>query len=194
MGTAAGAALVVDRLTAHVDVVRALAGQADTIVRIAEAIENALRARRKVLVFGNGGSASDAEHLVGELLGRYQADRAALPAIALTANSSMLTAVANDYGYARVFARQLEALGQTGDVAIAISTSGRSANVLEAFRIAKKHGLVTVALTGAGGLDTPETPDLVLAVPSSETPRIQEAHQVAIHCICELVERAWTAR
>ena len=131
---------------------------------------------------------------MGELLGRYQADRAALPAIALTANSSMLTAVANDYGYARVFARQLEALGQTGDVAIAISTSGRSANVLEAFRIAKKHGLVTVALTGAGGLDTPETPDLVLAVPSSETPRIQEAHQVAIHCICELVERAWTAR
>lgn len=194
MGTAAGAALVVDRLTAHVDVVRALAGQADTIVRIAEAIEHALRAGRKVLVFGNGGSASDAEHLVGELLGRYQADRAALPAIALTANTSTLTAVANDYGYARVFARQLEALGQTGDVAIAISTSGRSANVLEAFRIAKKHGLVTVALTGAGGLDTPETPDLVLAVPSSETPRIQEAHQVAIHCICELVERAWTAR
>lgn len=190
----ASAALVVDRLTAHVDVVRALAGQAETIVRIAEAIENALRAGRKVLVFGNGGSASDAEHLVGELLGRYQADRAALPAIALTANSSTLTAIANDYGYARVFARQLEALGQTGDVAIAISTSGRSSNVLEAFRIAKKHGLVTVALTGAGGLDTPETPDLVLAVPSSETPRIQEAHQVAIHCICELVERAWTAR
>jgi len=194
MGPGESVALVADRLAAHVDLVRALASQAETIVRIAAVIDAALRAGRKVLAFGNGGSAADAQHLAGELLGRYQADRAPLPAIALTTNSSAVTAIANDYDYTRVFARQLEALGQPGDVAVAISTSGRSPNVLEAVRIARKQGLVTVALTGAAGLDAAETPDVTLAVPSSDTQRVQEAHIVAIHCICELVERAWTER
>jgi D-sedoheptulose 7-phosphate isomerase len=191
---AEGAALVADRLAAHVDVVRALEPQAETIARIATVIAGALGTGRKVLVFGNGGSAADAQHLAGELLGRYQADRAPLPAIALTTNSSTLTAIANDYDYSRVFSRQVEALGQPGDVAIGLSTSGRSPNVLEALRLAKKQGLVTIALTGAAGLQAGDSPDLCLPVPSTDTARVQEVHILAIHCICELIERAWTTR
>ncbi len=185
--------LILERVADHVRVVEALATQAETIRRIATALVTALRAGRKVLAFGNGGSAAAAEHLVAELVGRYCTDRVALPAIALTTNTSTLTAIANDYDYARVFVRQVQALGQPGDVAVGISTSGRSPNVVEALRLARKLGLTTVALTGAGGAHLDSLADLCLRVGSSDTARVQEAHILAIHCVCELVERAWTA-
>jgi D-sedoheptulose 7-phosphate isomerase len=186
-----GRAVVRDRLEAHQAVVAGLALHADVIAEIAAVVVNALRTGHKILVFGNGGSAADAQHMAAELLGRYRLERSPLPAIALTTDSSTLTAIANDYDYARVFARQLEALGCPGDVAIGLSTSGRSANVLGALRVATKRGMVTVALTGEGGLESDEGVHLCLRVPSRDTARIQEAHITAIHCICELVEQAW---
>jgi D-sedoheptulose 7-phosphate isomerase len=145
------------------------------------------------LTFGNGGSASDAEHLASEIVGRCVIDRGPLPAVALTTNTSTLTAVANDYGFAEVFARHLEALGRPGDVAIGITTSGRSENVLRALEAARQGGLVTVALTGRRGLAAGEV-DLELRVPADVTPLVQEAHITAIHAVCEIVERAWLAR
>lgn len=185
--------LILERVADHVRVVEALATQAETIRRIAIALVTALRAGRKVLAFGNGGSAADAEQLVAELVGRYCADRVALPAIALTTNTSTLTAIANDYDCASVFVRQVQALGQPGDVAVGISTSGRPPKVVEALRLARKLGLTTVALTGAGGTHLQGLADLCLCVASSDTARVQEAHILPIHCVCELVERAWTA-
>jgi D-sedoheptulose 7-phosphate isomerase len=185
-----GRALIHDRLTEHARVLRDLAGQADIIVRIARVMIDALESGGKVIAFGNGGSAGDAQHLAGELVGRYIADRAALPAIALTADSSVVTAIANDYGFAEVFARQIEALGRPGDVAVGITTSGRSENVLRGFKAARSVRVTTVALTGRAGLALGDV-DLELRIASDVTARIQEAHAAAIHCICDLVERAW---
>jgi D-sedoheptulose 7-phosphate isomerase len=177
-------------LTDHLEVVGHLVEQADVIADIADRLIQALRAGRKALVFGNGGSAADAQHMAAELVGRYLATRAALPAIALTGNSSNLTAIGNDYGFVEIFARQVEALGQAGDVAVGITTSGRSENVLRALKTARSARLTTVALTGRAGLALGEV-DLQLRIASDNTPRIQEAHIAAIHCVCDLVERAW---
>ena len=182
-------ALVSQRIDEHLDVVAALRDRRDAIAEIARIITEGLRAGGKVLAFGNGGSAADAMHFVGELVGRYYLERRALPAVALSANASILTSVANDYDFDRVFERQVEALGRPGDVAVGISTSGRSLNVLAALRRARKMGLTTVGMTGSGPEAMAAVTDACLSVPSSDTPRIQEAHITAIHIICEWVER-----
>jgi D-sedoheptulose 7-phosphate isomerase len=161
--------------------------------RIAEAaarIVEALRAGGRVLAFGNGGSAADAQHLGAELAGRYEKERPGLPALALTANSSDLTAIANDYGFESVFARLVEAHGRRGDVAVAISTSGDSANVNRAVEAARARGLCTVGLVGKGGGALAGLVDVAVVVPADSTARIQEAHITAIHAICECVDAA----
>ena len=143
----------------------------------------------KVLVFGNGGSAADAQHLATDLVGRFQRERRGLAAVALTADSSLLTAVANDYAFDRVFVRQIEALGIRGDLAFGISTSGRSTNVVEGLRAARARGLRTIALTGRDGGPAGALADIHINVPDPSTARVQEAHRTLIHAICELVER-----
>jgi phosphoheptose isomerase len=157
----------------------------------AAAIVDSLRAGGKVLVFGNGGSAADAQHLAAELVGRFQRHRAAYAAIALTADSSVLTSVANDYGYERVFARQIEGLGRRGDVALAITTSGASPNVVAAIEAAKRLALQTVAITGCDGGAAGRAAAIHVNVPSEDTPRVQEVHRTLMHVICELVERSF---
>jgi D-sedoheptulose 7-phosphate isomerase len=159
------------------------------VVRAAEAIRRAMAMDGKVLAFGNGGSAADAQHFATELVGRFVRERRALAAIALSTDTSVLTAVANDYGFARVFARQIEALGRAGDVAFAITTSGRSANVVAALAAAADAGLTTVALTGRDGGEVGRMAEIHINVPDESTPRVQEVHQTLIHAICELVER-----
>jgi D-sedoheptulose 7-phosphate isomerase len=142
------------------------------------------------LFFGNGGSAADAQHLAAEFLGRYLRQRDALPALALNSNSSALTAISNDYGYEQVFARQMEALAAPGDVAVAISTSGNSPSVIQATICARRLGLFTIALTGASGGRLRGLVDALIAVPSEETPRIQECHILLGHALCDAVEQA----
>ena len=156
---------------------------------VAEALVAAYRAGHKAIFFGNGGSAADAQHLAAEFVGRYLRERKPLPALALNANSSAVTAIGNDYGYDQVFARQLEALALAGDVAVAISTSGNSASVIEGAQCARRLGLFTVALTGASGGRLRDLVDALIAVPSEETPRIQECHILIGHIISELVEQ-----
>ena len=155
----------------------------------AESIGRATAAGRKVLAFGNGGSAADAEHLVAELVGRFEKDRRALPAVALTLGSSLVTAVANDYGYERVFSRQIEALGREGDVAFGVSTSGRSSNVENGLATARALGLLTIAMTGSDGGAMGRDADIHLNVAESSTARIQEVHRTILHAICFLIER-----
>ena len=162
----------------------------DTVQAIAESIIVCYRTGGKVLFCGNGGSAADAQHLAAELMGRFKLNRQPLSAIALTTNTSILTAVANDYGYEHVFSRQVEALATERDVIISISTSGNSPNVIEAINMAKQRGAKTIALTGKGGGTLAEVADLALIIPSDNTAIIQEAHIAIGHIICELVERA----
>jgi D-sedoheptulose 7-phosphate isomerase len=147
-----------------------------------------LRAGGKVLAFGNGGSAADAQHLAAELVGRFLRARAAWPALALSTDTSVLTAVANDLGYENVFRRQIEAHGRAGDVAVGISTSGRSPNVLAALRLARDRGLVTIALTGEGGGEAGGLVDHLIDVPHRETARVQEVHAMVVHVLCQVVE------
>ncbi len=162
----------------------------EKILAATQHLTNTLKARHKILVFGNGGSAADAQHLAAELVNRFRRERAPLPAIALTTDTSILTAIANDYSFEDVFAKQVEALGRPGDVALGISTSGRSKNVLKALAVARKQGLFTLGLSGGTGGEMAEVCDLLLLVPSSETPRIQEGHLFFIHLVCELIEEA----
>jgi|SRR6516162_4610483 D-sedoheptulose 7-phosphate isomerase len=156
----------------------------------AAALVSAYRDGGKALLFGNGGSAADAQHLAAEFVGRFLLQRDPLPALALNANSSAMTAIANDYGYDMVFARQLQALAAPGDIAIAISTSGNSPNVIEAVLCARRLGLYTIALTGASGGRLGDMVDALIAVPSEETPRIQECHILIGHALCDAVEQA----
>ena len=160
----------------------------DALEQAIELVAGALAGGRKVLLFGNGGSAADAQHIAAELVGRYQRERRALPAIALTTDTSILTALANDYSYADVFARQVEALGGEGDVLIGISTSGNSANVLAAVRAAKARGLATIGLAGESGGQLREAADVCFCVPSRSTSRIQETHITVGHALCEMIE------
>ncbi len=160
------------------------------VLRAVEVIAEAVQ-RGKVLAFGNGGSAADAQHFAAELVGRYLRERRALPAIALTVDTSILTAVANDYGFDRVFARQIEALGAPGDVAFGISTSGGSPNVVAALKAARAHGLTTIALTGGDGGPVGRAADIHINVPDRATPRVQEVHRTLLHVICELVENGF---
>ncbi len=163
---------------------------ADVIGRTAAAFISALRSGRTLLFFGNGGSAADAQHLAAEFVNRFVVDRPGLPALALTTDTSVLTSIGNDQDFSRVFSRQVEALGRPGDVAVGISTSGRSANVLEGLRAARARGLVTVGFTGGqdGPLDA--ICDHLVRVPSATTARIQEVHILVGHVLCELVDEA----
>ena len=160
------------------------------IVEITEMVVECLEKGGKVILFGNGGSASDSQHIAAELVGRFKRDRAGLAAIALTTNTSILTAVANDYGYDIVFAKQVEALAQKNDLVIGISTSGKAKNVAAAIKQAKKMGIKTIALTGGDGGDLAKLADLSLIVNSAVTARIQEAHITVGHIICQLAEEA----
>lgn len=160
------------------------------IALVSEITIKAMRAGNKVLLFGNGGSAADSQHIAAEFVGRFAFDRAPLPALALSVNTSCLTAIGNDYGFDFVFARQIEALGRGGDVAIGISTSGNSPNVLLAMTTAKRMGIHTVAFTGLDGGKLKDAVDHCICAPSKETPRIQECHILIGHIISELVEKA----
>jgi len=163
------------------------------VLAAAAAIVEALGRGGKLLLFGNGGSAADAQHVAAELVGRFQATRAALSAIALTTDTSVLTSVANDEAFASVFARQIEALGREGDVALGISTSGRSPNVVSALDAARTRGLRTIALTGRDGGAVGRAAEIHVNVPSDSTARVQEVHRTLLHVICDLVERAFLA-
>jgi D-sedoheptulose 7-phosphate isomerase len=158
--------------------------------KIADAIIAALRHGHKLLIVGNGGSAADAQHIAAEIVGRYKQDRPAYAAIAITTDTSALTAISNDYGFDKVFARQVEGLGGRGDVLLALSTSGRSPNILAALHTAHKRGLITVGFTGSKGAGLGTVCDHVLIVPSDDTPVIQQIHLAVLHGICEEIEHA----
>jgi D-sedoheptulose 7-phosphate isomerase len=160
-----------------------------TLGAIADEMTKALKAGRKILLCGNGGSAADAQHIAGEMLARFESERAPLAAVALTTDSSVLTAVGNDYGYEQVFERQVNGLGAKGDVLIALSTSGRSPNILRALDAARARGLATVGFTGRAGGDMPERCDILLRAHSDRTAVIQQLHMTAAHIVCGLVER-----
>lgn len=157
------------------------------ILDAAQAIAHAFKTGRKILLFGNGGSAADSQHIAAEFMNRFLIERPPLPAIALTTDTSILTSISNDYAFDEVFSKQIKALGKKGDIAVGISTSGNSANVLKGFRVAKKLGMVTIALTAEGG-KIASNADIALAVPSKSTPRIQEAHIAIGHILCDLTD------
>ncbi|MDO8748208.1 MAG: D-sedoheptulose 7-phosphate isomerase [Candidatus Omnitrophota bacterium] len=165
-----------------------LHNQIENIIKAAKLIIACYKAKGKVLIFGNGGSAADAQHIAAEFVGRFQKERPGLAAIALNTNTSILTAVSNDYGYEIVFARQVEALGESGDVAIGISTSGKAKNVIMGIKKAREMGLKTICLSGGTGGELSKAAELSFIVPSLVTARIQEAHITIGHIICELVE------
>jgi D-sedoheptulose 7-phosphate isomerase len=184
--------MIRDSIEASIAVKRALLdGDAVPLTeRAASVMEASLRAGGKVIFCGNGGSAADATHLAAELVGRFQLERSPLPALSLSDNASSLTAIGNDYEYAQVFARQLRGLATSGDVLVALSTSGTSANVVEAVRAAVEMDVRTIAFTGAGGGDLASLAEICVRVPSDSTARIQEAYMLLCHTACELVERA----
>jgi D-sedoheptulose 7-phosphate isomerase len=186
-------AVLSERIRSAITVKQALLHDRDyqgLVVQVAQRIVQSLRSGGKVIFFGNGGSAADSQHLAAEFTGRYLQERPALPAMALSVNSSSLTAIGNDYGFDLVFARQLEALGKPGDVAVGISTSGNSPNVIRAFEVARSKSIYTVSLTGKSGGKMRTVADCAIRIPSDETPRIQECHILTGHLICELVESA----
>ena len=168
-------------------------GAAGAVVEAVDMLNTALGRGAKVLIFGNGGSAADAQHFACELVGRFLRERRAVPAIALTTDTSTVTAIANDYGFERVFARQIEALGRPGDIAVGISTSGSSANVLAGLQCAKARGMKTVAFTGGSGGPIGAAADVHVNVPHELTPRVQEVHRTLIHAVCDLVEQQLVA-
>jgi D-sedoheptulose 7-phosphate isomerase len=164
--------------------------EGDHLLAVGQAVAERVNAGGRVLAFGNGGSAADAQHLVAELVGRFGRERRALSAIALSTDPSVVTAVTNDMGFAELFARQVEAHGRAGDVAIGISTSGRSPNVVAGLRTARRLGLLTIGITGAGGGEVATVVDHLIAVPHADTPRVQEVHVMVLHCLCQIVEEA----
>jgi D-sedoheptulose 7-phosphate isomerase len=181
---AALARMFADTIALH----QRVAAEVGPLLRAVDAIEQAFTAGQALLVFGNGGSAADAQHFAAELVGRYQRDRRAVPALALTTDTSALTAIGNDYGFEQIFARQLQAFGAPGDIAFGITTSGNSPNVLEAFQAAAERGMIRIALTGRDGGEAGRTADIHLHVPHESTARVQEVHRTLLHAICELVE------
>lgn len=177
-----------DKALANMQALHADTALSRQIAQAASSCVDALRAGGKILFCGNGGSAADAQHWAGELVSRFYYDRPGLPAIALTTDTSILTAIGNDYGYDYTFARQVEALGREGDVLVAISTSGNSPNVLRAADAAKARGIRVIAFTGRGGGKLAPQADLCFRMPSDETPRIQEGHEFVGHLLCALIE------
>ena len=181
--------IIQQRIAEHINVAQALYQQQGEKIEVAASVLAwALKTGKKVLFCGNGGSAADAQHLAAEFVGRYLLEREGLPAIALTTDTSILTAVANDYDFANVFARQVQALGNNGDVLIGISTSGNSPNVVRAIEVAKAKGLATIGFTGQGGGKMRELCDVCLAVDSNVTARTQEMHILMGHILCELLD------
>lgn len=181
-------AIVFQTTTRNLEIIGKDSSYIAEVGRAAEFLSSCFRTAGKLLVFGNGGSSADAQHICGELIGRFQRERQALPAIALSANQAVLTAWSNDYSFETVFSRQIEALGCPGDVAWGISTSGNSPNVVEALKVARQRGLSTIGLTGQGGGRMAQWCDVLMDVPLSETPRIQEVHLITYHAICAAVE------
>lgn len=181
--------ILLDSIQIKEELLRARVGD---ILKISRAMIECLKKKGKVLVCGNGGSAGDSQHIVAELVGKFQKERAGLSAIALTTNTSILTAIGNDYGYEQVFSRQVEALAQKNDLLLGISTSGKAKNVACALKQAKKMGIKTAVLTGGDGGELVKLADLCLIVPSSITARIQEAHITIGHIICGLIEEAFS--
>lgn len=181
---------IVDRWLDETIRLQELMRQADQrpLLRAADAVTAAVKGGRPLLVFGNGGSAADAQHFVSELVGRFQRERRALAALALTPDTSVLTAVANDYGFDRVFARQVEGLGAPGGVAFGITTSGASPNVVEGLRAAASRGMTTIALTGCDGGEAGRLADIHVNVPDPTTAHVQEVHITLLHLLCALVE------
>jgi len=161
----------------------------NTIEQVAKACVDVYKNSKKTLLAGNGGSAADAQHIAAELVGRYGFDRPSIPSLALTTDTSNLTAIGNDYGYDKVFSRQLEGMAQEGDLFIGISTSGNSQNVINAFESAKAKGVTTVAMVGRDGGTMAEIADFAIIVPSNDTPRIQESHILIGHIICDVIEK-----
>lgn len=159
------------------------------IAEVVEIMSNAFTSGKKVLIMGNGGSAADSQHFAAEIVGRFKLERAALPAIALSTDTSILTAIGNDYGFDAVFSRQIEALAASGDIVIGLSTSGNSPNVFKALELAKERGCRTIGLLGRDGGSIKNICDVALVVPTNDTPRVQEAHITIIHIVCDLVER-----
>lgn len=182
-----------DYILAYLDetssLIERLKGMATNLATTAEVWIEALRAGRKVIFCGNGGSAADAQHLAAELMGRFLFDRDPLPALSLTVDTSALTAIGNDYGYENVFSRQLRGIGVAGDVLVGMSTSGNSANVLRAFEVAREMKITTIGLTGQGGGKMMALSDVLLAVPDARTNHIQEGHITIGHMICAIVEQ-----
>jgi len=166
----------------------ALALNRDAICQATDLIIQALHDKKKIILFGNGGSAADSQHIAAEFVGRFLKEREALPAISLTTDTSCLTALGNDYSFDIIFARQIEALAESGDVVLAISTSGKSKNVLAGVEAARAKGLKTIAVTGYDGGPLAQLTDVKIIVPAKHTARIQETHSCILHCICELVE------
>jgi len=179
--------ILLENIRLKEEILRTSIGQ---IKEISDLVIDCLKRGGKVILFGNGGSASDSQHIAAELIGRFKKDRSALAGIALTTNTAVLTSLANDYGYEVIFAKQVEALGKKNDIIIAISTSGKAKNVALGIKQAKKIGLKTIAFTGGDGGDIAKLADVSFIVPSSVTARIQEAHITVGHIICELVEQS----
>lgn len=177
-------------LIAHQTVIAQLEPLVPAIHLLGDRLRDCLKSGGKILLMGNGGSAADSQHIAAEIVGRYLRERPGLPAIALTTDTSILTSVGNDYGFEHIFARQVEALCTPKDIVIGISTSGNSANVVAAIETAKRIGAYAAGLTGAGGGRLATLCDLTLAIPSDNTPRIQEAHILIGHILCELLEAA----
>ncbi len=180
-------------LAEHQDAIAQLAAMSDQIAPLAEAWLTALRNGKKIIFFGNGGSAADAQHLAAELVVRYRINRRALPALALTTDTSILTAHSNDFGFETVFARQIEALAQPGDIALGISTSGTSRNILLGLQAANARGCVTLAFTGEKGADCASEAKLSFRAPSSITARVQECHLLIGHLLCDIAEQSFAA-
>ena len=183
--------MIKSELEGHLTTIKATFALEDDIKKACETAVATLKAGGKILLCGNGGSAADAQHIAAELTGRYKTERGALAGIALTTDTSALTAIGNDYGYEFVFSRQLEALGRKGDLLIAISTSGNSGNVVKALELARKIGIKTIGLSGRTGGAMNELCELNLVVPSNDTPRIQEMHIMIGHIICQAIDDAF---
>ena len=179
--------LIKSRFQEHQEVIRATADLADQIALAASLVVECSRSGGELFVFGNGGSAADAQHIAGELTGRFLNERPAIKARALTTDTSVLTSVANDYSFERIFSRQLEIAGK-GDLVLALSTSGNSPNICNALQYARENGLKSIAITGSNGGNCRELVDILINIPSDATPRIQEATELIFHIICELVE------
>jgi D-sedoheptulose 7-phosphate isomerase len=178
-------------IATHIDTVRQLLDKIQVLSAIAEAMHTTLQTGGKILFCGNGGSAADSQHLAAEFVGRFRRERTGLPSIALTTDTSILTAVANDYGYEAVFSRQVEALARPGDMLVGISTSGNSPNVVAALAKAREMGVATVAFTGTGGGKMGPLADHSLAIDASETARVQETHILAGHMLCDWIDLNW---